>query len=493
MRAVVRGYERAPVLEAALLAGPLAAFTLALTMGYPLAPVAGAVALGTALLLWHRALLSWQGLVATLLLVILLIPIRRYRMPVELPFELEPYRVAVAVIAALWISSLLIDPRVRLRYSGFEAPLVLFGVGAIGSVFANGARIDALAVESKVMKELTFFASFILVLYLIVSVVRSTGAIDFLVRLLVSVTSVVALLAVVEARTGLNPFDHLDIIPLLQPDQQLDIATRGGRFRALGPSQHPIALGAAFVVVLPLAIYLGSTTKKRRWWLAVAALALGILAPFARTSVVMLLVVCLVFLWLRPKHTRRLWPAILPLLVVVHFALPGTIGSLKASFFPKGGLIADQSQSVGSRGQGRVADLGPTLTQWSERPLFGNGFGSRVVTGETPNAQILDNQWLATLLETGLAGAFALAWLFVRVIRRLAAAAKKDQSERGWLFVALAASIAAFGLGMLTYDAFSFIQVTFLFFIVLAFASVELTRAAERDADAVPAPTTRRF
>jgi O-antigen ligase len=207
----------------------------------------------------------------------------------------------------------------------------------------------------------------------------------------------------------------------------------------------------------------------------------------------MLLVVCLVFLWLRPKHTRRLWPAILPLLVVVHFALPGTIGSLKASFFPKGGLIADQSQSVGSRGQGRVADLGPTLTQWSERPLFGNGFGSRVVTGETPNAQILDNQWLATLLETGLAGAFALAWLFVRVIRRLAAAAKKDQSERGWLFVALAASIAAFGLGMLTYDAFSFIQVTFLFFIVLAFASVELTRAAERDADAVPAPTTRRF
>jgi hypothetical protein len=35
--------------------------------------------------------------------------------------------------------------------------------------------------------------------------------------------------------------------------------------------------------------------------------------------------------------------------------------------------------------------------------------------------------------------------------------------------------------------------VTFLFFIVLAFASVELTRAAERDADAVPAPTTRRF
>jgi len=483
MRAVAAGYARTPALEAALIAGPLGALVLAAALGYPLEPVAGAAVVFTGFALWHRALLSWQGLVAGLLLVILLIPIRRYRMPVELPFELEPYRVAVAMIAAAWVASLLVDPRVRLRMSGFEAPLVRFGVGAIGSVLANGDRIAALGVETKVMKELTFFASFVLVLYFIVSVIRSAGTVDVLVRLLVGVTSIVALLAVVEARTGLNPFDHLGVIPLLEPDQQLEIDTRGGRFRALGSSQHPIALGAAFVVVLPLAIYLGSTTRKRRWWFAVAALALGILAPFARTSVVMLLVVCLVFLWLRPKQTRRLWPALLPLLVVVHFALPGTIGSLKASFFPEGGLIADQSQSVGSRGQGRVADLGPTLEQWSQRPLFGNGFGSRVVTGETPNAQILDNQWLASLLETGAVGGLALVWLFFRVIRRLAAAAKRDQSERGWLLVALAASIAAFAFGMLTYDAFSFIQVTFLFFIVLAFASVELLRVAEREAE----------
>lgn len=476
MRAIVGAGERAPILAAGAVLGPLAALGLTVVMGYPIMPVAASLALLTVLVLRYRSLLSWQGLVAGLFLVILLIPIRRYRMPVELPFELEPYRVVVALVAAAWITSLLIDPRVRLRRGGFEAPLVLFAVGAVGSVLANDARITSLGVESKVVKELTFFASYVLVFYLIVSVARSERAVNFLIKLLVVVASVVALLAVYEARTGWNPFDHLGVVPFLQPDIELDIATRGGRFRALGPAQHPIALGAALVVVLPLAIYLACTRRQRRWWFAVGALALGILAPFSRTSVVMLLVVGLVFLWLRPRQTRRLWPALLPLLVVVHFALPGTIGGLKASFFPEGGLIADQSRSVGSRGQGRVADLSPSLAEYAEKPILGQGFGTRVVAGENPNAQILDNQWLKTLLETGIVGAGAFAWLFIRAIRRTAAAAKADHSERGWLLVALTASIAAFAVGMLTFDAFSFIQITFLAFIMLSLASVELAR-----------------
>jgi len=190
---------------------------------------------------------------------------------------------------------------------------------------------------------------------------------------------------------------------------------------------------------------------------------------------VMLLVVGLVFLWLRPGATKRLWPFLLPALIVVHFALPGTIGGLKASFFPEGGLIANQSQSVGSRGQGRVADLGPALVEWSQNPLLGQGYGSRVVDGDNPNAQILDNQWLGSLLETGLLGILGIAWLFWRSVRLLGRAAKRNDSPDGSLFVALAASIAAFALGMLTFDAFAFIQVTLFLYILLAFAASALS------------------
>jgi polysaccharide biosynthesis protein PslJ len=136
-------------------------------------------------------------------------------------------------------------------------------------------------------------------------------------------------------------------------------------------------------------------------------------------------------------------------------------------------------------GGGRLADIAPTLEEWWERPTLGHGFGTRVVaydpgTGQVPNAIILDNQWLATLLETGLVGFFALAWLFVRSTRRLLVTARRDPSPRGWLFAALAASIASVAVGMLFFDALSFVQVALVLFIVFALAAVALRATAPR-------------
>ena len=44
---------------------------------------------------------------------------------------------------------------------------------------------------------------------------------------------------------------------------------------------------------------------------------------------------------------------------------------------------------------------------------------------------------------------------------------------------ALAASVIAFGVGMLTFDAFAFIQVTFLFFMLLALGAAALRTPVE--------------
>ncbi len=84
-----------------------------------------------------------------------------------------------------------------------------------------------------------------------------------------------------------------------------------------------------------------------------------------------------------------------------------------------------------------------------------------------PRANILDNEWLGTLLEIGALGFFGWLWFFARVVRRLGKEAKEDDSERGWLLVSIAASVAAFAVGMFTFDAFSFIQVTFLMFVLV--------------------------
>ena len=480
MQVVLGAADRGPVVSATILLASITMLALAVVSGAPVAELTMVVAAVTILAIGYRSLLQWRALVVGLLLVILLIPIKRYSIPGDLPFDLEPYRLAVAVVVAAWFCSLLVDPRVRLRASGFEGPLLLLVLASIASIIFNSAHITELAVDSKVLKELTFLFSFVLVFYFMVSVVRIRLNVDLMLKVLVGSAALIAVLAIVEARLGFNPFNRLDALPLLEPAQAVDVSTRAGNVRAYGPAQHPIALSAGLVMLIPLGVYLGWSGQGRVWWGAVALIALGSLTTMSRTSIIMMVVIIAVFLWLRRDQVKRLWPLLIPMLVMIQLVLPGTLGGFRASFFPEGGLIADQSRSVGSRGQGRVADLSPTLDQVSQRPVFGQGFGSRVVDGETPNAQILDNQWLASLLETGYIGGIALLWLFLLAIRRLGKAAKRNPTADGSIFVALAASLAAFAIGMLTFDAFSFIQVTFFMYIVLAFAACALSVEARR-------------
>ena len=345
----------APVMILASL-GLLAATTMT---GYSTLGIAIVTSGVAVVALAYRWLLSWPALVALLIAVILFIPIRRYTLPGNLPFELEPYRVLVIVLVLIWTASLLIDPRVRLRRAGIEGPIALIVATSFASIIVNPAKIAL--VEADVTKKLTFFASFVLVLYLVVSVIRRAEAADFLAKTLVCGGAVVAALAVIEGiSTGSNMFNNLSsVLPFLQLNEAPDTFDRGARLRVSASAQHPIALGAALVMLVPLALYLVPARQRQRGGSSARlVLALGCMATVSRTGILMLVVVGLVFLWLRPKETRRLWPALLPALIVIHFALPGTIGSLKQSFFPAGGLIAEQQKDPGWSGSGRIADLG---------------------------------------------------------------------------------------------------------------------------------------
>jgi polysaccharide biosynthesis protein PslJ len=327
-----------------------------------------------------RLVLSWPGLLAATILIIVFIPIRRYTMPGALPFELEPYRVMIAFVTVGWLMSLLVDGRVRLRKSYLERPIYLIVCASLMSIIANSSRVKALAVEDIVVKKLTFFVSFIIVFYLILSVVRTHGTIDRLLKVLVGGGAIVGVCALVESRTHYNVFNNLSpVLPFLEPLDIPDLDMRGARLRVFASSQHPIALGAFFAMLLPLSGYLGLRTGQRRWWIAAVLLALGAFSTVTRTSMLMIFAVGLVFLWLRPAHVKRMLPAVLPMLVVVHFALPGTLGTLEGAFFPEGGLIAEQAGRPGERGSGRIADLGPSLEEFADQPLFGQGFGTRVV------------------------------------------------------------------------------------------------------------------
>jgi O-antigen ligase len=461
-------------------------------------PLLGAVAVSLVLVAAHRTLLAWQTLLAAVLLVILFVPIRRYTVGGGLPFELEPYRALIAAVLACWLCAVAADPKVRWRPTGLELPMVAFLVAILISMALNVSEVSA--VGSTVVKQVTFFVSYFLVAYFVASVVRPGEQMVRVVKLLVAGGALLAVLSLIEWRTGTNLFNWYGrVAPFLHFQDLGEHVQRGTGVRALGSAQHPIALGAALVMLIPLSVYLHRLDGRVRWLVSGGVLTLGALATGSRTATLMLIVLLVVFIAIKPTETMRLVPWLLPLTIVIQIAMPGTLGTFRAILQPSY-VIQEQSTEMGS-GSGRIADLGPSLDQWSQNPLFGQGFGTRVSSegiGEQQTrgqqtAQVLDDQWLGLLLELGIAGVAALLWLYSRAIRRLARLARSDPGPDSWLATALAASLTSFAIGMLTFDAFAFIQVTFLSFVLLGLMAIatrpEAARAAvRRRGPTAPAP-----
>ena len=254
--------------------------------------------------------------------------------------------------------------------------------------------------------------------------------------------------------------------------------------RTTASAEHPIALGAMLVMLLPLSIYLFRRRGERIWLAAAATLTMGALATGSRTAAVMLLVELLIFFWLKRAGDDPPAPA-------ARAARRRRAGrdardarARSARSCSRRTVSSPSSRTPQGTGAGRVADLGPSLQEWSRTPIFGQGFGTRLTSpnDKTQNARILDDEWLGQLLELGAVGFLALIWLYVRTVRRLGRLAKRDASADGWLAAALAAAIGSYALGMLTFDAFSFTQVTFLAFVLIGISGVAVHLHKERSA-----------
>jgi O-Antigen ligase len=433
--------------------------------------------------LWHRTLFAWPTLIGATILVILWIPIRRFELPGALPFSLEPYRVLVFVVAVAWIGSLFVDRTVKVRGTPIDGPIIAVLVVAALSIAVNSAKLVDAAVNSSVWKSMLFLLSYPILFYVIVNVTKTYEAVERLTKILVGGGAVVAFFALVEARTQWNFFDHfgakLPGLTFLGPEG--GDFQREGHHRVLASAEHPIALSAMLVMLVPLAIALGQSTKRRRWWLAAGLMGVASLAALSRTGVMMFLVIGIVFAVLRPGSVKQVLPFIPLGLVLVHFALPGTLGTFKELFFPPGGVVAEQSQ--GRVGSSRGASFHAGVPIVKRHPFLGQGYGTRLRGQDSggQNSFITDDQWLGTAMDTGLIGLLAWLWLFVRSVRCIGREAKRDRGQRGLLLTGLAAGIAAFAVGMIYYDAFSFIQVTFVLFLFLALGCATIAEKPEAE------------
>ena len=467
----------------AVMAGSFALIAASVAFGVGVEKIAPVAAVGAVLAAWHQAIFRWPAVVALLISIMLFVPIGRYSIPVNLPFGLELYRVAVALVLAGWVAALLVDPRVRLRRSPFQVPLLIIVCATVGSLAVNVGRVAPLG--PAVVKAITFFLSFVLVHYLLVSVVRTRRSVETVTKLLVTGTAAVAVASIVEQRIGFNVFDHVGkVLPFLQFNGAVEV-DRLGVTRAFGSSSHPIELGVVLAMALPLGLAL-TFGCGRRWAIPTVVLAVGVMSAASRTPILFLVGAGLVLLWLQPRDLRRLLPLLVPLIIVVKLAAPGSLATLKLAFFPEGGLIEEQSvvarEADPLLAGGRIRQLRPMLNEAGRTPVLGQGFATRQTGFTNPlrNAPILDNQWLGLILELGIVGVVGWAALFVGSARRLGRAARRRAGPDGWLAAGLAASIVGFGIAMFTFDGFAFTQATFVFWILISLsASLLLTETEE--------------
>ena len=408
----------------------------------PFGPKATAIAAGllivallVAVVSRTQAIVTWPNGIGFLLLVVWFVPIKGYALPVDLPFQLEHYRVTILLLLSALIAGA-VTHRLQLGLAGRAGVVTALGAIALLTQVINLDDVDANAgTPGTAVKALSYFLAYLIVYLIVCSALVSTTEIDRVVRFLVAGGACVAASALYEARFGFNVFNHLnEYLPGFERQARDVVEARSGRLRVMASAQHPIALGVALTLVVPQAFYLASrasSTLRQRAWLGVACLlAVGAAATISRTTVAMGVLMLIAAVYVKREQVLRFWPVLLLVPIVVHVVAPGALGGLYKQFFPKGGLVADLEGRPGQGGSGRLADINPGIRLWQRAPLLGNGLGNEFPSsedaaffpGKAPPPIIFDNQYLDSLVKMGALGIVAVLVFFcggaVTLIRR---------------------------------------------------------------------------
>lgn len=459
--------------------------------------VGAILALVAMLYLFRAVVFRWEGAAVAVAVAVCLIPARRYTLPVDLPFAAEPYRLLIVALLALLVAALLVDPRFHWRRMEFAAPVGVFLATQLVSIGVNTPELVARQLAPNAVISLLSLL-IICALFLITrQLMQSDRVVLVLITSLVLCGSLLGALATIERVTRVNLFiQFFAMLPLQRLSEEESLFVKAGTARAFGSSQHPIALAVFLTMLIPLGIYLTRhATWPRRlalrelfWMGCTMFIVFGMLAAVSRTAFVSIAVMAVVVVVLRT--------AILPKLLF--YAVLGVVGALLVSarniiamvneLLDPQALIESQMTSPGWTGSGRLADLGPSLAEAASAPFFGTGLGSRVTVGDTANAFILDDQYLTTLLESGIVGVIGMAVMLLVPFARLAAFSRRatETDPRRDLALAVAVSFIGFAVALIFFDGFSFIQTLLCFFVLLALGSFAIagerpSRLAERE------------
>jgi len=318
--------------------------------------------------------------------------------------------------------------------------------------------------------------------------VRSRDRLYFLLRAIVVCGSAVALVGIVQFLFHYDPVPHLRPPGMHFTAFNSSILGREGLSRAAGTTAHPIEFGVFCAMVLPLAIHIAfqATQSGRRrnfWWTCVGLIGGGLMFSVSRSAILGLTAAGLVLFVGWPAR-RRVWMAVASLgfLVVIKIASPGLLGTFLSLF-----QNAGQDDSV----QWRTHDYATAKELISQHLWLGRGIG----TWYAPKHEVFDNQYLLTLVDSGVIGLVTLLGIFIAAIYaafrvRLLCLGLPDAgatvgSDRD-LALSLAASLFVIFPAFATFDFEAFPTVSSLAFLLAGICGAQL-RMVSAEAAGEPA------
>jgi O-antigen ligase len=275
------------------------------------------------------------------------------------------------------------------------------------------------------------------------------------VQVLVWSATFVAALALIEYLSGVALAQYITIPGLQAKDDAAGLEARGAGVRVASTTSHYIELAAFLALALPFAIHaarFGSQRSRRFGIVAAIVIAGGIGASISRTGV---LAVGLMFLILVPVWTWRarynILCTTLALFAVMAAASPGIVKTLL-------NLFDDPSNNPAFTV--RAARYPLVWGYFAEHPWLGRGTGTYI----SPQYQVLDNQWLSTLVSNGAIGVATLLALNLTGIILAFKALRRSTTpaDRHLCAVLISTQVVAIAVSG-TFDALSYSTYTTLF------------------------------
>jgi len=430
-----------------------------------------------------RRPLPW--LLAGFLAMLFVVPIDSTELKIHLPVDsrIDRFAVIVLVLAWMWLGG---DQRafVRTRRSKlFAGAACVFLAVAVASLLLDAGRIINLGDFQLAEKRFALLGSFLVLSWFTLTALRFEDVRGFA-TYLIGLATLMSFGMLIERHTGYNVFYELSR-ELLQPIAKVALSPTvihpavgsDGRVTVVGPTIHGLAATTMLMVVMPFALVrVLDATSRRSWWLNSAAFALmvaGAMATDRKTALVVPVAVVIYIGCYRPRQVLRLAPLGLVVLAgLVHVASPGALGTI---------LAVNEAASSDSTTH-RVGDFTDVAPDIMAKPVLGRGFGT--LNPEQPSQfRINDNEYIDEIWEVGAVGLLVFVWMILAPVALARSAIRTRGPTVASLALAASAGCVAFFVVCALFDALSFPQAPYMFFVVAAMTTIA---AAGPEGNVVP-------